>query len=96
MGNTTELLNLSGFIQTILSSGNDNPSTIVLVLNDGTECPILHKGAGVDLVDHIGADVEVVACWENVPDIDGGKALRVRSYNVTDGYEDPWYDDDDE
>ncbi len=94
MGNTTELLNLSGFVQTTISTDGEGPSSIALVLSDGTECPILHKGAGVDLVDHIGADVEIVACWEAEPVVEGGKALRVRSYTVTDGYEDPWYDDD--
>lgn len=93
MGNTTELLNLSGFVQTILTTDGESPSSIALVLADGTECPILHKGAGVDLVDHIGADVEIVACWEEESGAEGGKALRVRSYNVTDGYEDSWYDD---
>ena len=82
--------------QTTLSTGGETPGGIALVLADGTECPILHKGAGVDLVDHIGADVEVVACWEGVTAVEGEKALRIRSYTVTDGYEDPWYDDDDE
>ena len=95
MNNTTESVSLTGFVQSLPKSSKSETIRVVLVTPGGEEYPVLHKGAGVDLVDHIGADVEVSAVYENTFLAEYAKALRIRTYRVTDGYEDPWYDDED-
>jgi len=94
MISTQEVMTLKGFVQAIPRSTAEDGARVALVTTSGEEYPVLHKGAGVDLVDHISADVEVTASLVEMPEIEGGKALRVRKYQVLDGYEDPWYDDE--
>ena len=87
-------MTLKGFVQAVPRSTAEDGARVALVTTGGEEFPVLHKGAGVDLVDHISADVEVTASLVDVPHYEGGRALRVRKYKVLDGYEDPWYDDE--
>lgn len=96
MNNTTETTVVKGFIQALPKASTNESARVALITPDEREIPVLHKGAGVDLLDHISADVEITGSLEDSPHVEGGKALRVRSYLVTDGYEDPWYDDDDD
>ena len=95
MNTITESVSLTGFIQSLSKSSKSESVRVVLVTPGGEVFPVLHKGAGVDLVDHIGADVEVHAVYESTTLAEYDKALRIRTYRVTDGYEDPWYDDED-
>lgn len=95
MNSSVKVKTYNGFIQAMANPVKGDPVKVVLVLSDGTELPILHRGAAVDMLDHLGADVELEAFLEETPEVEGGSALKVRSYVVTDGYEDSWYDDDD-
>lgn len=56
----------------------------------GQEFLILHKGAGVDLLGHISAKVEVSGLETPAPNAETPPTLMVRSYRVLD---DDWDDD---
>ena len=102
--NSQELRTIRGYVQALpRAHGREDAAKVAVVADDGTHYHILHKGAGMDLVDFISADVEVRGVIhplapENAaePPEDEAKAfsLSVRGYQLTDGYDDPWYDDD--
>jgi hypothetical protein len=104
----TEILQtVRGYVQALPKTpGREDAAKVAIIVDDGTEYHIAHKGAGMDLADFISADVEVrgivsplPAEDEDAPDEAGeaGKPraflLTARSYQLTDGFDDPWYDD---
>jgi NMD protein affecting ribosome stability and mRNA decay len=101
---TEELQTIRGYVQALPKTpGHDDAARVALVTEDGVEYHILHKNAGMDLVDFISADVEVQGVVSELADVknaadgadeDAGLLLTVRSYRLTDGYDDPWYDDE--
>jgi hypothetical protein len=72
---------------------------VAVITDNGEEYPVLHKGAGISLIGNINANVEVTGqLFRPVPDVDAEAdkpeyLLSVKSYRLTDGFDDPWYDD---
>lgn len=65
----------------------------VVVLDGDTEYRVVPRGAGVDLVDHLGAQIEVEGTVTE--DEDGGLRIHVRSYRLVDVFDDDaWYEDE--
>ena len=100
--NAREVKTIRGYVQSLpKTSGRDDAAKVAVVTDDGTEYRILHKGAGISLVGNINANVEVTGSvlpvGEPVADEPGaegtGYLLAVKSYRLTDGFDDPWYDD---
>lgn len=100
--NAREVKTIRGYVQSLpKTSGRDDAAKVAVVTDDGTEYRILHKGAGISLVGNINANVEVTGCVLPVeepvagePGADeAGYLLAVKSYRLTDGFDDPWYDD---
>ena len=100
--NARDLKIIRGYVQSLpKTSGKDDAAKVAVVADDGTEYRILHKGAGISLVSNINANVEATG---NVlpaatppaaePESDGSwHWFAVKSYRLTDGFDDPWYDD---
>lgn len=93
---------IRGYVQSLpKTSGKDDAAKVAVVTDDGTEYRILHKGAGISLVGNVNANVEVTgtvlpsdAPPADEPDSEGSRHLfAVKSYRLTDGFDDPWYDD---
>ena len=100
--NTRDVLTVRGYVQSLpKTSGRDDAARVAVVTDDGTEYRILHKGAGVGLAGNINANVEVtgyvIPAAEHAADaVETEEAscwLAVRGYQLTDGFDDPWYDD---
>lgn len=89
-----EVKKIVGIIQIFPKAVEKDIARVLLVAEDGADYPVLHKGAGVDLIDHVGGSVEVTAVFEDTPELEGGKALKVRSYSLTDDDDYTWYDED--
>ena len=102
-----ELQTIRGYIRSLpRTPGKEDRVKATLIAEDGTAYHILHKGAGMDLADFAGADVEVTGTVSRISESDpafGEEAadeegsaflLAVRGYRLTDGYDDPWYDDE--
>ena len=104
--NSQDVRTIRGFVQALpKAQGKEEAAKVAIVAEDGTEYHIPHKGAGMDLVDFISADVEVEGFVCPLPvaptqEEDAGEdvprvfQLTVRSYQLADGYDDPWYDDE--
>lgn len=97
--NSLDLLTIRGYVQSLPSiQGRDEAAKVAIIADDGTEYPVLHKGAGVSLLSNINANVEVTGVL-NTPlapqddDETPARMLEVKSYRLTDGFDDPWYDD---
>jgi hypothetical protein len=104
---TDGVLTIRGYVQALpRTPGREDAPRTALVAADGTQYHIAHKGAGMDLVDFISADVEVrgtvaplPAEQEDARDEEGESGipraflLTARSYQFTDSFDDPWYDD---
>ena len=100
--NTRDVLIIRGYVLSLpKASGRDDAARVAVVTDDGTEYRILHKGAGVGLAGNINANVEVTGNvlplaepGADEPGAEGaGYLLAVKSYRLTDGFDDPWYDD---
>ena len=103
--NSQDVRTIRGFVQALpKAQSKEDAAKVAVVAEDGTEYHIPHKGAGMDLVDFISADVEVEGFVCPLPvapiqDEDAGEGgptaflLTVRSYQLADGYDDSWYDD---
>lgn len=104
-----DLQTIRGYVQALPGlSGQEDAAKVAVVAEDGTEYHVLHKHAGMDLVDYINADVEVhglvcegpegaaAATGTAQDDEDEARPLffSVRKYTLADGFDDPWYDDD--
>ena len=93
---------IRGYVQSLpKTSGRDDAAKVAVVTDDGTEYHVLHKGAGISLVGNINANVEVTGRVlspdepaDDEPGTEGsGYLFAVKSYRLTDGFDDPWYDD---
>lgn len=99
--NAREVKTIRGYVQSLpKTSGGDDAAKVAVITDDGTEYRILHKGAGISLAGNINANVEVTGnvlpAEEPAADESGaetGYLLAVKSYLLTDGFDDPWYDD---
>lgn len=102
---TQELQTIRGYVSALpRTPGKEDLTKVAVITDDGTEYRVLHKSAGMDLADYISANVEVTGTvsvmaspkgetTEN-DDADSILLITVRRYTLTDGYDDPWYDDD--
>lgn len=102
--NLQEFHTIQGYVQALPRSlGKEEPARVAVITEDGTEYRILHKGAGAGLFANINANVEVVGRVDELPPAETDSADRddagpvrlvtVKSYRLTDGFDDPWYDD---
>ncbi|MDR2162154.1 MAG: hypothetical protein LBO77_08480 [Desulfovibrio sp.] len=103
---TEPLQTIRGYVQALpRTPGGEDAARVAVIAGDGTEYHIAHKGAGMDLADFISADVEARGSVsslpargtlqeEDEPEKTRAFLLTVRSYRLTDGFDDPWYDDD--
>lgn len=100
--NAREVKIIRGYVQSLPKiSGREDAAKVAVVTDDGAEYRILHKGAGISLVGNINANVEVTGSVlptetpaTDEPDAEGtGCVFVVKSYRLTDGFDDPWYDD---
>lgn len=79
-------------------SGSEDAAKVAVIAEDGKEFHILHKAGGVGLLQNINANVEVTGSLAPYP-VGAGEGddpvnvLLVKSYRLTDGFDDPWYDD---
>ena len=95
-----EVQTIRGYVQALpKAQGKEDAAKVAVVTDDGMEYQVLHKSAGMDLVDYISADVEVqgIVAPASATEEDGENPpllLTVRSYALIDGYDDDWYDDD--
>lgn len=102
--NARAMTSIRGYVQALpKTSGKDDcTAKVAVVTDDGTEIPILHKGAGIALLDNINATVEVTGTFLLADDpaadeagvSEAGRRLAVKSFQLIDGFDDPWYDDD--
>lgn len=64
----------------------------VSILSEDKEYRIAPRGAGIDLIDHMSASVEVEGIVSE--DQDGVYCIHVRSYRLLDAFDaEDWYDD---
>lgn len=89
--------------------GKEDTVRVAVIAEDGTQYHVLHKGAGTSLVSNINANIEItgrisplsdlVVAAEAAPEAgegdepEPGYLITVKSYRLTDGFDDPWYDD---
>ena len=98
--NARDVKTIRGYVQSLPAlSGREEAAKVAVVTDDGTEYHVLHKGAGIGMAVNINANVEVTGCVlpleaaaeeEAVPP---AYLLSVKNYRLTDGFDDPWYDD---
>lgn len=97
--NALDLVTIKGYVHSLPRiSSKEDTVRVAIITEDGKEYPILHKGAGTGLLRNINANVEVTGTLtsEHMPgeDDDGPVLLlSVKSFRLTDGFDDPWYDD---
>lgn len=96
----SDLLTVKGYVQLLPAApGSEDAARVAVISEDGAEYPILHKGEGVALLKNINANVEVTGRFAEYSDEAAGeeadtvRVLVVKSFRLTDGYDDPWYDD---
>ena len=101
--NAREMQTIRGYVQVlppVAGHTDEDAARVAVITDDGTEYHVLHKGPGIGLLDDINANVEVtgyVSCpaasviedAEPLPH----HTMTVKSYRLTDGFDDPWYDD---
>lgn len=103
-----ETQTIRGYIQALPTvNGKEDAPRVAVVTDDGKEYQVVHKGEGVRLLSDINANVEVtglvVVCPDDqdihAPDAATGDddafcyRITVKQYRLTDGFDDPWYDD---
>ena len=87
-------------------AGREEAARVAVVCDDGTAYHVLHKGPGIGLLADINAHVEITGLVsfiveetaEDTPEtpVQAGVPvyfITVKSYRLTDGFDDPWYDD---
>lgn len=104
-----ELKIISGYVENLTfgSSAATRTAKVAVVSDDGNAYAIMPKGLGTELAQHVNALVEVKGEIKTIPgstpDASGdapGDALgeetlfHVWSYNIRDGYDDAWYDEE--
>lgn len=102
--NSHDLRTIRGYVSALPKGpGNDDDARVAVIAEDGTEYLVLHKGAGAGLEDNVNANVEVtgyVSCGGaegtsgEANDAEQALVLTVKEFRLTDGFDDPWYDDD--
>ncbi len=100
---STRITTIHGYVQALpRASQRDEAAKIALVTDNGDIYHILHKAAGVDLIDHISSTVEGTGTVTPIPVPEGTERdvneffLLVRSYRLRDDFENSWYDDPEE
>ena len=101
--NAQKLQTIRGYVQAlppVAGHADEDAAKVAVITDDGTQYHVLHKGAGIGLLDDINANVEVTGYVSRSATEDAGDAefgphhiLTVKSYRLTDGFDDPWYDD---
>ena len=98
--NAQETQMIRGYVQALSAvsgrPGREESARVAVIADDGTQYHVLHKGAGVGLLADINANVEVTGCVAFVEadaDAEAHHSITVKSYRLTDGFDDPWYDD---
>jgi hypothetical protein len=107
--NTQEMQTIRGYVQAlppVAGHTDEDAARVAVIADDGTQFHVLHKGPGIGLLDDINANVEVTGyvsrpaapATEGAPDIGDAElgphyTMTVKSYRLTDGFDDPWYDD---
>ncbi|MCL1940172.1 MAG: hypothetical protein FWG04_05875 [Desulfovibrionaceae bacterium] len=82
-------------------TGREDSARVAVIADDGTQYHVLHKGPGIGLLADINANVEVTGLVCSAPNAEGAEGteaepqytMTVKSYRLTDGFDDPWYDD---
>lgn len=99
--NAQEMQTIRGYVQALPDvsgqGGKEVSAKVVVIADDGTQYHVLHKGPGVGLLADINANVEVTGVVTPA-DADARESgpcysITVKSYRLTDGFDDPWYDD---
>lgn len=95
-----EFTTIRGYVTALApNSGAEDAARVAVVTEDGTGYLVRHKGAGAELTTNINANVEVTGTVSDfVADDDDEEpeasfVITVKSYRLTDGFDDPWYDD---
>ena len=93
-----EIQTIRGYVQALPSEAGqmgEDAARVAVIAEDGTHYHVLHKGPGMGLLDGINANVEVTGIVSATEDADLGPqyTVTVKSYRLTDGFDDPWYDD---
>lgn len=101
-----DLKTIQGYVRSLpREPERENDARVALITEDGREYRILHRGPGAELEDNVNAHVEVTGrvqalAADATGDQGGGDqgdgagcSLSVISYRLTDGFDDPWYDD---
>ena len=102
--NAQKMQIIRGYVQALpvlsgpahMQPGKDEAARVAVIADDGTPYQVLHKGPGAGLLADINANVEVtgtVAFVEAETEGDAHYTIAVKSYRLTDGFDDPWYDD---
>ena len=105
--NSQELQTIKGYVQALPNvPGREEAIRVIIVSDDGTEYHIPHKGAGTGLLANINANVEVTGHVSPLSSAEASAAsegetgnappgylLAVKHFRLTDGFDDPWYDD---
>ena len=100
--NAPDVKTIRGYVQSLpRTSGKDDAAKVAVLTDDGTEYRILHKGAGIGLAGNINANVEVTGAViplagpadDDLETAGSLFCLAVKNYRLTDGFDDPWYDD---
>ena len=101
MNSSQGLITVQGYVVALpKASGKDENTRVAIITENGSEYRVLHKGAGVDFVEHISANVEATGVVSPLPLPEGQDApqeiytMLVRNYRLTDGFGDSWYDND--
>ena len=107
--NARELQTIRGYVQAlppVTGHTDEDAARVAVITDDGAQYHVLHKGPGIGLLDDINANVEVTGYVSLPAAEDAGSAddvgdtalgphhtVTVKSYRLTDGFDDPWYDD---
>lgn len=84
---------VQGYVTALTDAAKDMEKNvkIAVVTSDGNKYVVTPKGAGNDLLEQINAKVTING---SLREQDGILYLTVRTYTLTDGFENEWYDDE--
>ncbi len=92
-----ELKTINGYVEPLtFGSYAAQSAKVAVVSDDGNTYVIMPKGLGTELALHMNALVEVRGEIKNPLEssADEGAMFHVQSYNIRDGYDDAWYDEE--
>jgi len=99
---TQTMQTIRGYVQALPPAAGhigEDAARVAVIADDGTHYHVLHKGPGMGLLDDINANVEVTgivsppAAGAEAAELESHYTVTVKSYRLTDGFDDPWYDD---